>query len=142
MKGRTQAITLGDTSFTMARATFHEMPDVIDRYDAGEVEGLLLEAAGEHAEDLRAALEQADHEDVTAFLGAWHDFAGIEKYRKNYLEPRAQKNLEAQALMFRTMKDQGLITETYLEDLMNQQIDTLPSGTTTTGLPTAGRPLS
>ena len=127
MNGRAQEFEFEKQTFSLKRAAFSEMHAVVVRINEGEVEGLLLEAAGEQAETLKGLLEAADHEQVIALWDDWLEFAGVAEYQKKYAEPRQAKVLQDQAEMFRAMKNQGLVSETFLQALLSSAMDELPN---------------
>jgi hypothetical protein len=141
MKGRSEVFQLAGEAYTLQRPSFSEMPGIVERIDSGEVVEILSEAVGsEYSDKLEKALESADHEDVTTLWDEYKTFMGYQAFLDNWLAPREREQAKRQAVMFTAMKEQGLVSETMFEDIMERMMLPSEAGTTSTALLTDGLP--
>jgi hypothetical protein len=147
MNGRNESFSVGEVSVKLARPSFSEMAGVVAQIDeaqtTAEIATLLLRAAvNEDKEALEKAIDEADHEQVMALWNEWLEFAGYEDFIEAWEAPRLKRQARQQAVMFRAMKAEGLISEDFLENFTGNMMLSSEPSTSDTPTPTAGRPLS
>lgn len=99
MNGLSQTFEFQGKTYELKRPAFGEMEGYVDRVGFGEVESVLVDAAGERGEEMKADIAAAEFADTGKLWNGYTAFLGFEAYLKNFYAPHQARLNQHQAVV-------------------------------------------